>query len=76
MEVKCFGLQPRSEFACPLLIGLPTCAFLVRRRIDRAGWGPLGFIGEGPRMIVRFAKVFFGLLGGFDSTHERLLGTE
>ena len=72
MEVKFGGSQSRSEFACPLLIGLPTCAFLVRRRIDRAGWGLLGapgvphglqfldFIGEGPGKIVRFAKVFWG----------------
>ena len=72
MEVKFVGLHSRSEFASRLLIGLPTFAFLVRRRIDRAGWSLLrapgvphglqflDFIGEGPGKIVRFAKVFWG----------------
>ena len=67
MEVKFLGLQSRSGFGGRLLIGLPILAFLVRRRIDRAGWGLLrapgvphslqflDFIGEGPRKIVRFA---------------------
>jgi hypothetical protein len=41
MEVKFLGLQSRSEFAGRLLIGLPIFAFLVRRRIDRVGWGLL-----------------------------------
>jgi hypothetical protein len=41
MEVKFVGLQSRSGFAGGLLLGLPICAFLVRRRIDRAGWGLL-----------------------------------
>ena len=72
MGLKFVGLQSRSEFASPLLVGLPICAFLVRRRIDRAGWSLLrapgvphglqflDFIGEGPGKIVRFAKVFWG----------------
>ena len=70
MELKFVGLQSQSEFARPLRIGLAICAFLVRRRIDRAGLGLLrapgvphglqflDFIGEGPRKIVRFAEVF------------------
>ena len=37
MEVKFLGLQSRSGFGGRLLIGLPILAFLVRRRIDRAG---------------------------------------
>jgi hypothetical protein len=41
MELKFVGLQSRSEFAGRLLIGLPIFAFLVRRRIDRVGWGLL-----------------------------------
>jgi|SanBayMetagenome_1026888.scaffolds.fasta_scaffold10482_2 hypothetical protein len=41
MEVKFVGLQSRSGFAGGLLLGLPICAFLVRRRIDRAGWSLL-----------------------------------
>jgi hypothetical protein len=41
MELKFVGLQSRSEFAGRLLIGLPIFAFLVRRRIDRAGWSLL-----------------------------------
>ena len=72
MEVKFVGLHSQSDFAGRLLIGLPTFAFLVRRRIDRAGWSLLrasgvphglqflDFIGEGPGKIVRFAKVFWG----------------
>ena len=67
MELKFVGLQSQLEFARPLRIGLAICAFWVRRRIDRAGWGLLrapgvphslqflDFIGEGPRKIVRFA---------------------
>jgi len=45
MEVKFVGLQSRSGFAGGLLLGLPICAFLVRRRIDRAGWSLLGAPG-------------------------------
>jgi hypothetical protein len=72
MESKFVGLQSQSEFARPLRIGLAICAFWVRRRIDRAGWGLLrspgvphglqflDLIGDRPRKIVRFAKVFWG----------------
>ena len=45
MEVKFVGLQSRSGFVGRLLLGLPICAFLVRRRIDRAGWSLLGAPG-------------------------------
>ena len=39
------GMQSRSEFTGLLLLGLPVLTFLVRRRIDRAGWSLLGAPG-------------------------------